>query len=53
MLSSYIQIAMEEDAITITSPGGLPVGMTEKVYLEGQLAIPRNPIIANVFLGLI
>ena len=34
------------------SPGGLPKGMSEKEYLEGQVSILRNPIIGNIFFRL-
>lgn len=50
-----IQIAMYDNRIVITSPGGLPDGVTEEMYLSGQLSKPRNPIVSFVFfrLGLI
>lgn len=44
-----IQIAMFEDRIELTSPGGLPFGISEEEYLDGYVSVPRNPIIANVF----
>ncbi|WP_270448938.1 ATP-binding protein [Lactobacillus delbrueckii] len=44
-----IQIAMFEDRIELTSPGGLPFGINEEEYLDGYVSVPRNPIIANVF----
>ena len=46
---------MFDDRIEITSPGGLPNGLSKAEYLSGQISILRNPIIANVFyrLGLI
>ncbi len=54
-VQGHIQIAMYDDRIEINSPGGLPFGMSEVNYLNEQLSIPRNPIIAGVFhrLGLI
>lgn len=50
-----IQIAMYDNRIVITSPGGLPDGITEEVYLKGQLSKLRNPIVSFIFfrLGLI
>lgn len=50
-----IQIAMYDNRIIITSPGGLPEGVSEEVYLSGQVSKPRNPLISFVFfrLGLI
>jgi len=40
---------MFNDKIKISSPGGLPNGMNEEEYLQHQVSILRNPIIANVF----
>ncbi|MFA7205573.1 MAG: ATP-binding protein [Saccharofermentanales bacterium] len=48
-LNSYIRIAMFEDKIEITSPGGLPEGVTEDDYLNKNLSMLRNPVIAGVF----
>ena len=50
-----IQVSFFDDRIEITSPGGLPKGVTIEDYLNKELSIPKNPIIANVFfrLGLI
>ena len=44
-----ISIAMFEDHIEITSPGGLPVGISKGNYLNGGISILRNPIIGNLF----
>lgn len=44
-----IQISMYDNRIEILSPGGLPEGMTEELYLNDQISIPRNPLIANIF----
>lgn len=52
MTNSYIQVSMEKDSITIVSPGGLPSGISEKEYLEGQISVMRNPIIGNIFFRL-
>lgn len=53
--SAYIRISMFEDRIEIVSPGGLPHGISEQEYLDGQVSILRNPILGNLFfrLGLI
>lgn len=48
-MPSHIQISMEPDRILITSPGGLPSGITLEEYANGRVSILRNPIIANVF----
>lgn len=53
--AANIQVSFFDDRIEITSPGGLPKGVTIEDYLHKELSIPKNPIIANVFfrLGLI
>ncbi len=48
-VNSHINIAMFHDRIQITSPGGLPKGVSEEEYLRGGISILRNPIIGNVF----
>ena len=48
-VNSHINIAMFCDKIQITSPGGLPKGVSEEEYLKGGISILRNPIIGNVF----
>ena len=54
-LNASVQIAMYEDRIEITSPGGLPQGISKTAYLYGQVSLLRNMTIAEVFyrLGLI
>ena len=47
--NAYIQIAMYEDRIEINSPGGLPAGISKEEYLNANISILRNPIIAGVF----
>jgi len=47
--NSLIQIAMHEDRIEISSPGGLPAGITKEEYLSGNISVLRNPTIAGVF----
>ena len=44
-----VQVAMYEDRVEVTSPGGLPEGVSETAYLYSQISIPRNLIIAEVF----
>lgn len=48
-VNSYIKISMFADRIEITSPGGLPAGLSEEEYINGQISILRNPIIGNLF----
>ncbi len=40
------------DRIEILSPGGLPIGINESEYLSGRISVPRNRIIADIFLRL-
>ena len=51
-VNASIKVSMLEDRIEISSPGGLPAGISEEEYLNGQVSILRNPIIGNVFFRL-
>ncbi len=44
-----IHIGFFPDRIEITSPGGLPEGLSKDEYLYHRISILRNPKIANVF----
>lgn len=48
-VNAYIQVSMFEDKIIISSPGGLPTGLTEDDYLYRNISLLRNPIISEVF----
>lgn len=48
-LNARIRISMFNDKIEISSPGGLPNGITKDEYLKGMISLRRNPIISNVF----
>lgn len=48
-VNSCVKVAMYEDRIEITSPGGLPTGLSVDEYLYGQVSLLRNPILGNVF----
>lgn len=48
-VNAHINIAMFADRIEITSPGGLPDGLSEENYLSGGISILRNPIIGSIF----
>lgn len=50
--NSFVQVSMEKDFIKITSPGGLPMDISEEEYLNGQISVMRNPIIGNIFFRL-
>lgn len=51
-INAYINISMYEDKVEITSPGSLPTGLSKEEYLNGQISILRNPILAGVFFRL-
>ena len=51
-VNGSIAIRMFPDRIEVTSPGGLPDGMSEEAYLSGGPSIARNPILANLFFRL-
>lgn len=51
-IDARIRVSMFKDRVEITSPGGLPYGLSEEEYLNGQVSIFRNPILSNVFFRL-
>lgn len=51
-IPASIKISMYPDKIEISSPGGLPAGLSEDEYLNGQISLLRSPIIGNVFFRL-
>lgn len=54
-IPAAVKIEMHEQYIEIASPGGLPIGISEEAYLNGQVSILRNEKIRSLFnrLGLI
>lgn len=50
--NSQINVSMFPDRIEISSPGGLPEGMSEEEYYRGGISVLRNRIIANIFFRL-
>lgn len=54
-IPAHIRIAMFADHIDVTSPGGLPTGISEEEYLSDMVSVRRNPALASVFykLGII
>lgn len=48
-VQASIKISMFNDKIEITSPGGLPSGLSKYEYLNGQISLLRNPILGNLF----
>lgn len=51
-VSAHVRVSMHPDRIEISSPGGLPQGISEEEYLSGWVSVLRNPIVANVFFRL-
>ena len=51
-IKAHIKVSMFEDRIEISSPGGLPYGISEEEYLRGNISTLRNPILSNVFFRL-
>lgn len=51
-MPAHIRIAMFEDRVEVTSPGGLPAGLTMEEYLDDIVSVRRNRILAEVFLRL-
>lgn len=51
-VNSHITIAMFDDRVEITSPGGLPAGLSKDSFLFGGISILRNPIIGGIFFRL-
>ena len=48
-INAHVQVSMYEDRIEINSPGGLPFGISEDDYINKNISILKNPIIAGVF----
>ena len=51
-VNAQIRVMMFDDRIEVSSPGGLPSGLSEMEYLKGKVSILRNPILGNVFFRL-
>lgn len=51
-LPSNIVIRFFDDRVEITSPGGLPEGMTEEEYLYSEISRLRNLILTDIFFRL-
>ena len=47
-----VTIGIHGDKVVVSSPGGLPEGVSVEEYLGGGISVPRNPILANVFFRL-
>lgn len=51
-VNANIRISMYDDKIEISSPGGLPSGISEDEYLHGNISTLRNPVLGNIFFRL-
>lgn len=51
-VNANINIGMYPDRIEITSPGGLPKGMTAEEYFKGGISVLRNRILGTLFFRL-
>ena len=51
-VNANIKISMFKDRVEIVSPGGLPSGISEEEYLNRQISLLRNPILADIFYNL-
>ncbi len=47
-----VQVEMHPDRVVVSSPGGLPYGITAKEYENGFISVLRNPILAAVLFRL-
>ena len=48
-INSHIRVSMFDDHVEIVSVGGLPKAVTIESYINGDLSVLRNPILANIF----
>ena len=51
-VNAQIRVMMFDDRIEVSSPGGLPSGLSKTEYLKGNVSILRNPILGNIFFRL-
>lgn len=51
-VNAAIPVSLFRDRIEISSPGGLPPGLSEDEYLHNPISMLRNPKLANVFFRL-
>jgi len=51
-VNAHINVSMFSNRVEVTSPGGLPKGISKEEYLKGGISVPRNYIICNIFLRL-
>lgn len=47
-----VTVGIHGNKVVVSSPGGLPEGVSVEEYLGGGISVPRNPTLANVFFRL-
>ena len=51
-VNARVRVSIFPDRIEVSSPGGLPPGISEEEYLSGRVSVLRNPLLAEVFFRL-
>lgn len=51
-VNARVRVSIFPDRVEVSSPGGLPVGLSEAEYLAGRVSVLRNPLLAEVFFRL-
>lgn len=46
---SDVKVEIFDERIEITSPGGLPAGISYDDFIDGRISVPRNKVIAEIF----
>jgi len=44
-----VKVEIFDDRIEVTSPGGLPIGISYEDFIDGRISIHRNKIVAEIF----
>ena len=52
-VNAQIRVMMFDDRIEISSPGGLPAGLSKEEYIKGKVSILRNPIMEILGTGIV
>ncbi|WP_277071483.1 ATP-binding protein [Slackia exigua] len=51
-VDSRVRVSIFPDRVEVSSPGGLPTGLSEEEYLAGRVSVLRNPLLAEAFFRL-
>ncbi|NMW65294.1 AAA family ATPase [Mobiluncus mulieris] len=51
-VNARVRISIFPDRVEVSSPGGLPAGLSEAEYLAGRVSVLRNPLLSEVFFRL-